>query len=105
MNESTKQKTNHSKWIKKFVLVIGGFIAIPQAAFAQTAVAEIIGYACSWLSGEIGAAIAVLVVIHSGYEMLSGESDKKKLATRCIAIGLIIGGAYIATDVFHIGGF
>ena len=91
--------------LKKIILSIGFIFGIPQIAFAQTAVAEIIGYGCSWLSGEVGACVGVAIIIFSGYEALNGKIEKEKAFYRAVGIGLIIGGSYIATDIFHIGGY
>jgi type IV secretory pathway VirB2 component (pilin) len=105
MKQAIKHRKILLKKVKHSILWLGLLISLPNIAFAGTKVGEIIGYLCDWLSGEVGAAIAVLVVIYSGYEMLEGRLEKKTLAGRCIAIGLIIGGAVVATNVFHIGEF
>ena len=74
---------------------------LPNMAFASTtAVGEIIGNLCDWLSGEVASAVAALVVIYSGYEMLNGEIDKMKFGHRTAAMGLIVGGSYIAKTIF-----
>jgi type IV secretory pathway VirB2 component (pilin) len=105
MKQAIKYQNILLKKVKHSILWLSVLLTLPSIAFAGTKVAEIVGYLCDWLSGEVGAAIAVLVVIYSGYEMLEGRLEKRTLAGRCIAIGLIIGGAYIATDIFHIGDF
>lgn len=58
---------------------------------------------CDYLSGAPGVGVGVLTVIYSGYEMLSGEIDKRKMLIRSIAIALIIGGAYIGKNVLMKG--
>lgn len=95
-------KANKTAWIKKTIFVTSALIALPTSAFATTEVGRIIGAACDWLSGEVGASIAVLAVIYTGYEMISGEIDKKKFAIRCVAIGMIVGGAYITTNILGV---
>lgn len=92
-----------SKFIfKKIISFVWGLGIIPSLAHANTEVGRIISSACDWLSGEVGAGIAVLAVIYTGYEMISGEIDKKKFAIRCVAIGMIVGGAYITTNILGV---
>lgn len=87
---------------KKIISYTIGLILLPSIANANTEVGRIISSACDWLSGEVGAGIAVLAVIYTGYEMISGEIDKKKFAIRCVAIGMIVGGAYITTNILGV---
>lgn len=66
-------------------------------------VTTIIYNICAWLSGAPGVGAGILAVIYSGYEMLGGEIDKRKMLIRSIAIALIIGGAYIGKNVLMRG--
>jgi len=88
--------------LKKTIFILLSLTILPTVAIASTEVGRIISSACDWLSGEVGAGIAVLAVIYTGYEMISGEIDKKKFAIRCVAIGMIVGGAYITTNILGV---
>ncbi|TAK77635.1 MAG: hypothetical protein EPO11_02400, partial [Gammaproteobacteria bacterium] len=100
-----KNKDKKLRRIKKWFLVSSVFFALPQAAFAQTKVGEIVGYLCDWLSGEIACSIAVLVIIYCGYKLIRGQQTVHEFGLYAIGMGLVIGGATIATDIFHIGGY
>jgi type IV secretory pathway VirB2 component (pilin) len=91
--------------IKNSVIAFYVLLVIPNVAFATTTVVgQIIGYACEWLSGEIGIGLGMLVIIISGFQMLEGHIDAKALGSRAIGVGMIVGGAYIGTNIFHLGG-
>lgn len=98
-----KSNKRYINAIKKIWLTLYSFVAIPNIVYANTVVGKIIGYACDWLSGEIGVGIGTLVIIYSGFQMLEGHIELKNLVTRGIGVGVIIGGAYIGGNVFHIG--
>ena len=66
-------------------------------------ITQVIYNICDWLSGTPAIGIGILTVIWSGYEMLHGEIDKRKMIVRCIALGLIIGGAYLGTQIIMKG--
>ena len=89
--------------LKNIALTLSAFFAMPNFAFANTVVGKIIGYGCDWLSGEIGVGIGTLVIIYSGFQMLEGHIELRTLVSRGIGVGIMVGGAYIASDVFHIG--
>ena len=88
----------------KVLSVFAGLATLPNIAFAgnpvgnHSAVYTIIYNICDWLSGEIAAAFAALVIIWSGYEMLKGQLDKEVFIHRCVGIGLAVGGAFITTN-------
>ena len=89
---------------KKSLLVWSAYIIFPSIAFAGgDTVSAVIKNLTDYLSGTIAIAIGVLAVIYSGYEMLIGEIDKRALMTRCIAIGVIIGGSWFASNVIMKG--
>lgn len=73
-------------------------------AFARSnAVVTIVHNLTDYLSGEIAAAISVLVIIYSGYELIGGQISKNNFFVRIAAVGLIFGGSYIASDYIFRG--
>jgi type IV secretory pathway VirB2 component (pilin) len=88
-------------------LAIYAISSLPGLAFAAgdsgDTVTTVIYNICDWLSGAPAVGIGILAVIYTGYEMLHGEIHKKAMIVRCVAIGLIIGGSYIAKSIIMKG--
>lgn len=93
---------------KKLIYLHSLFLPIKSyaASFSfggSDTITQVIYNICDWLSGTPAIGIGILTVIWSGYEMLHGEIDKRRMITRCIALGLIIGGAYLGTQIIMKG--
>lgn len=91
-----------TKNIAKPIMVGLAVLLLPSITYAASEVSKIINKLCDWLSGDIAGAISVLAVVYSGYEMLQGEIDKMKFMTRCMGIGLVVGGSYITQNYLGI---
>ena len=85
-----------------FLLPINA-LASPLGLGGSDTITQVIYNICDWLSGTPAIGIGILTVVWSGYEMLHGEIDKRKMIIRCIALGLIIGGAYLGTQIIMKG--
>ncbi len=92
---------NKAFTLSLFLLPINSFAS--SLGFGSDTVTSVIYNICDWLSGTPAIGIGILTVIWSGYEMLHGEIDKRKMITRCIALALIIGGAYLGTEIIMKG--
>lgn len=105
MEKIKKIVTSRFTKAKNFILEILVLASISQTALADTGdtITTVVYNLCDWLSGVTAIAVGVLVVIWSGYEMLHGDIDKKKMLIRCAAIGLIIGGSYYGKSVIMKG--
>lgn len=92
------------------LLRLSNLLSVSSSSFASSlglggtdTITQVIYNICDWLSGTPAIGIGILTVIWSGYEMLHGEIDKRKMLIRCIALGLIIGGAYLGTQIIMKG--
>lgn len=98
MTGALKEKFSIS-WNYIFLII---FI-LPTTASAQSSssdeVTTIVYNLCTYLSGGIASALAVLVLIYLGFKTMRGKFDWHHLVAIAVGLGLVIGGSYYGKTV------